>query len=472
MLTRVPALILVLAPLLEAADDEVDWPSVSSYLAGDIATEEIIAPIDLEVVDPKATATARHAVIAQLQPVYRSLDADEDPTVAAVVNSFESTRDRFVAEVSQRFSGHPIGHREANSSRFREFRTRFQQENKGFPVGNLLGLTWALGRDDSGILSPILDTIGDVYADRVVLDESERDLPTEILLIEDDSEIRSGRTALFEAGKLVRQSEIVGLNDMRREVHERLEVDYRPVSAFITGLLQSNARFDGSLNDVYRQEKVESVFVFNQFRAGDLLVRKGRIITEDTMRIFRNLDSQARLQNTVPPSGIVASHPGLGIYQPNLDADSGLHGLALGFLTCAVLLLLVMLTWFFHRQTSSGLVPIQGNAATGAIIPDGLAAQLARELRDRVVQSFYTQRDDLLRAERSATMSVRELEDRPAKLQPKILAKIQEYETRIAELEDQLAQKESENQDLIRARIDEVRQKLNAELARHDIILN
>ena len=69
-------------------------------------------------------------------------------------------------------------------------------------------------------------------------------------------------------------------------------------------------------------------------------------------------------------------------------------------------------------------------------------------------------------------MSVRELEERLARLQPKILAKIQEYETRIAELEDQLAQKESENRDLIRARIEEVRRKLDAELARHDIILN
>jgi hypothetical protein len=472
MLTRVPALILILAPLMEGAGEEPDWPSFSSYRAGDTALEEIIAPIDLEVVDPKATAKARHAAIAQLLPVYRSLDSDDDPTVTAVVTSFESTRDRFVAEISQTFAGHPIGHREANSSRFREFRTRFQRENTGFPVGNLLGLTWALGRDDSRLLSPILDTIEDVYANRVVLDDREGDVPAEILLIEDDPEIQSGQSALFEAGKRIKQSEIVGLNDVRKEVHERLEVDYRPVSAFITGLLQPNARFDGSLNDVYKHEKAESIFVVNQFRTGDLLVRKDEIITEDTMRIFRNLDSQAPRRNAVPPSGIVASQPGLRIYQPDQDADPGLHGLALGFLTCAVLLLLVLLTWFFHRQSSSGMIPLQGGAVTSAIIPDGLAAQLARELRDRVVQSLYTQRDDLLRAERSATMSVRELEDRLAKLQPKILAKIQEYENRIAELEDQLAQKESENQDLIRARIDEVRQKLNAELALHDIILN
>ena len=210
----------------------------------------------------------------------------------------------------------------------------------------------------------------------------------------------------------------------------------------------------------------------HQFRAGDRLVNRGEIITEDTMRALRNLDSRLPLQKAVPPSGIVASHPGLRISQPDQEADNGIHGLALGFLTCAVLLLLVMFTWFFHRQRSAGLVPVQEGAAIDRVIPEGLAAQLARELRDRVVQSLYTQRDDLLKAERSATMSVRELEDRLARLQPKILAKIQEYETRITELENQLAQKESENRDLIQARIDEVRQKLNAELARHDIILN
>jgi hypothetical protein len=88
MLTRVPGLILILAPLLVGAGEEPDWPSFSSYRVGDIALEEIIAPIDLDVVDPKATAKARHAAIARLQPVYRSLDSGENPTVTAVVTSF------------------------------------------------------------------------------------------------------------------------------------------------------------------------------------------------------------------------------------------------------------------------------------------------------------------------------------------------------------------------------------------------
>lgn len=472
MSLRVPALILGLVPLLMLAGQGLDWPSHFSYQAGDIALEEIISPVDLEVVDPKATAQARHAAIAQLPPVYRALDSQEDPSVAAVVDSFESTRDRFVAEVRLAFGGHPIDHREANSSRFREFRTGFQRENTEFPIGNLLGLTWALGRDDSRLLSPILDTIEDAYADRVVLDGGDSSLPTELLLFEDGSGIPAGQRAPFETGRRITQSEIVDLDVVRKEVHEQLEVDYRPVSAYITGLLQPNARFDVPLNDAYKREKVESILVINHFRAGDLLVRKGEIITEEAMRALRSLDSQLPVQKAVPPSGIVASHPGLRIYQPDQPADSGIHGLALGFLTCAVLLLLVMFTWFFHRHRSSGLVPDQGGAGIVRVIPEELAAQLARELRDRVVQSLYTQRDDLLKAERSATMSVRELENRLARLQPKILAKIQEYETRIAELEDQLAQKTSENRDLIRARIDEVRQKLNAELARHDIILN
>jgi hypothetical protein len=472
MLLRVPALILGLAPLLMFAEEGPERPSRFSYQAGDIALEDIISPVDLEVVDPKATAQARHQAIAQLPPVYRSLDSKEEPTLAAVVASFESTRDRFVKDVGLAFSGHPIDHREANSSRFREFRTGFQRENTGFPVGNLLGLTWALGRDDSRLLSPILDTIEDAYADRIVLDGGDSNLPTELLLIEDDTGFSAGQNAPFERGRRIEQSEIVDLDMVRKEVHQQLDVDYRPVSAYVTGLLQPNARFDVPLNDAYKREKAESILVVNHYRAGDLLVRKGEVISEEAMRALRNLDSRLSLQKEVPPSGIVASHPGLRLYQPDQDTGSGIHGLALGFLTCAVLLLLVMFTWFFFRQRNSELVPIRAGASINRVIPEELAAQLARELRDRVVQSLYTQRDDLLKAERSATMSVRELEERLARLQPRILAKIQEYETRIKELEDQLAQKESENRDLIRARIEEVRRKLDAELARHDIILN
>jgi len=468
----VPALVLIFVHVDAAAGVEANWSSLSAYQAGDTALEDIGTPIDLDVVDPTATAQARHAAIEQLPPVYRIPEKGKDPTVVAITGSFEATRERFVAAVSRTFGGHPIDHREANSSRFREFRMQFQRENSGFPVGNLVGLTWALDRDDSSLLSPILDAIEDAYAGRVVLDRGDRDLPTELFLLEENLEVFSGRNVPFEAGRKVSRSEIVDLNVVREEVRERLEVDYRPVSAFIMESLKPNAWYDAVLTDAYRYERTRSILVYKHYRSGELLVRKGDLVTEDAKMAFRALDGRLSSRKNVTPSGIVASHPGLRIRQLNQEGGGGFHGLALGFLICLVLLLLVLLAWLSLRHRNSSLITIQAGTGIEPVIPERLAVQLARELQERVVQSFQMQRDDLLQAERTAIMSVLELEARLEKLQPKILAKIREYETRITELENQLAHTEPDHGDRLRGRIEEIRQKLGAELVRHDIILN
>lgn len=467
----------VLAGLLSGgilAAENLDWVSPGNVRVGEVLAHDVRAPFDLELLNAHETALARHAASANLPTVGARVGEGADATTKAIRKSFEDTRDRFVAEVAKAFHGYPIAHREANSSRFRDFRLDFQRTNTGYPVGNLLALTWALDRDDSRLLTPVLDTVEDVIGERLVVTaaDDETQVAHGVLLVSGSPHPPGTEDRLFNSGRLVDPEEIVSVAVAREQLHTELEVTYRPVSAHIVGLLRPNVRLDKVLTDAFRDWRTQSIRVVDRFEAGEVVLAAGQPVDARALLAIREIDARVPALPAVAPSGIVASHPGLPAQKGTQDTGRDIHVVFLGILAFSVVILVVIFGVFTRRQADNGQISVATAGTVTSAIPDGLAAQLAQELRDRVVQSLYSQREDLLRAEQSATLSVKQLEERLARLQPRILAKIQSFEKRIAELEFQLAQKESENQDLIRARIDEVRAKLDAELARHDIILN
>lgn len=479
MLRVFPVLIGLLSGAVMAEENRA-WVSPGDVRIGEVLSRDVTAPFDLELLDARETALARHASSATLPMVGIPEGKGAEATLNAIRDSFEETRKQFVVEVARTFHGHPVGHREANSSRFREFRLDFQRVNAGYPVGNLLALTWALDRDDARLLDPILDTVEGVFSDRwVVAVEEDEDrtgdgdlAPHGVLIVAPEPSLPELEDRLFGSGQLVDSNRIVSLDAIRENLQAELEVTYRPVSAHVVDLVRPNVRLNAAMTDAYRDWRTQSIRVVTRFEYGETILAAGQPVDQRTMLALREINTRVSVETAVAPSGIVASHPGLPVHQAESNAESSAHGFFLGILTVSVVLLVILFAIFTRRQGDRTLVSVTATGTVGNAIPDSLAAQLARELRDRVVQSLYTQREDLLRAEQTATLSVKQLEERLARLQPRILARIQAFEQRIAELEFQLAQKESENQDLIRARIDEVRSKLDAELARHDIILN
>ena len=91
-----------------------------------------------------------------------------------------------------------------------------------------------------------------------------------------------------------------------------------------------------------------------------------------------------------------------------------------------------------------------------------LIPHLARMMMNRLVQTLFAQRTNLLDTQAEATQRMTELEERIAKAQANMQKKLAAYETRIAELEQQLAAKEEENHDLKRASFQRAAKPLGA----------
>ena len=84
-------------------------------------------------------------------------------------------------------------------------------------------------------------------------------------------------------------------------------------------------------------------------------------------------------------------------------------------------------------------------------------------LKDAVVQELATQRRELLAAQQTAAAELTELARRLEAVQTPLLERLRAYESRVSELEKDLADQSKENRELLKLKIDLLREKIETE---------
>ena len=108
------------------------------------------------------------------------------------------------------------------------------------------------------------------------------------------------------------------------------------------------------------------------------------------------------------------------------------------------------------------LPPPSVNAALNAV-QSTLAPHLVDALKQAVVKELADQRRELLAAQQAATAELTELAQRLEAVQTPLLERLRAYETRVSELERELADQTKENRELLKLKIDMLREKIESE---------
>jgi hypothetical protein len=94
-----------------------------------------------------------------------------------------------------------------------------------------------------------------------------------------------------------------------------------------------------------------------------------------------------------------------------------------------------------------------------------LAPHLVEALKDAVVQELAAQRRDLLAAQQTASAELTVLVQRLESVQTPLLERLRTYESRIVELEKDLADQSKENRELLKLKIDLLKEQVETERA-------
>lgn len=117
------------------------------------------------------------------------------------------------------------------------------------------------------------------------------------------------------------------------------------------------------------------------------------------------------------------------------------------------------------------LPPPRVNAVLDSV-QSSLAPHLVDALKNAVVQELAAQRRELLAAQQTAAAELTELVKRLESAQTPLLERLHAYETRITELEKDLADQSKENRELLKLKIDMLKERVATERAASRIKFN
>jgi hypothetical protein len=134
----------------------------------------------------------------------------------------------------------------------------------------------------------------------------------------------------------------------------------------------------------------------------------------------------------------------------------------------SVLALLVLGRLVLHRRPAPVSVPakLQRMDKIPTTISPELAPFLAQTLKEAVVQGLAAQRAELLEAQRMAAVEIAELVQRLDRLQAPMQERLRAYQDRIQELQKELTQRTEENRELLKMKIEMMRQQIETERGR------
>lgn len=114
-----------------------------------------------------------------------------------------------------------------------------------------------------------------------------------------------------------------------------------------------------------------------------------------------------------------------------------------------------------HGQTQP--LPPPGINALLNTAQSSLAPQLVDALKNAVVQELAAQRRELLAGQQAAAAELTELARRLETVQTPLLERLRAYEQRVQELEKELGEQSKENRELLKMKIDLLREQIETE---------
>jgi hypothetical protein len=157
-----------------------------------------------------------------------------------------------------------------------------------------------------------------------------------------------------------------------------------------------------------------------------------------------------------------------------LERQTRIRNLWLAGICGLVSTMALLILWLSLRLRRKAAVPISAPATVvraeqnQAIVPAEFAPQLAQAVKEALVQELAAQRQEMLSVQHAATSEIGELVRRLDQLQIPLQERLHTYETQIQQLEKDLAARTEENRELLKMKIEMMRNQLEVERRQGD----
>lgn len=451
---RLVLLGLVIAFGSARANTDLETDPLPEFGLGEIAGADVTVPPGVNPIDRGLGLGLGAEVHPEQLWVFRRNLGATARVVEALQADFVRTQDRFRKALIESFGQLPVNRRDVNSVRFRSLQATFQNENDGFPVNYQLAVAWAYELDDSHFFLPVSLSVFECFVGRAVLPDEEAlpDYVAEVLILPVEDAVEAGPIEeQLQGSVLIGGTSVDSVAVIRQRVYRALAGESLVLAGYVSRRVRSNATVDHSLTARLREQRIAVDALADQLTEGTLIVQKGDVVTESHLELLTAL--------RIAMEPVAIDSRGDPTFGRTFLERYGFWISGIGFVCLAGGVWFLMV----HRRGRSrlpALIREPSASTTGFRETRAEDSVIVQALRDKTVQALYSQHQDFLRHEQSATDLLRELEEVIANLEPQTQDKLHQYESRIRELEQQLADKEDENRELIRVQIESTRRDI------------
>ena len=488
-------LTLLCVPILFAKD-------LAAYNVGDAAETDIVAPVALDVIDPVATAALKSSEAMRTPAIFRICSDTTNALADEFLAGFADAQSNFTASVQDTFHQTTLDDATIASPDFGYLITAFNIKNKKFPVTGGLAAAWARGNPDLMEQKRLLNFLLLTMQHPVRPD----DLPENFIVGETLRLAPAGnqnkKLTLADAitrGTLVTGSGLVTVSQLRAIFRrEFTSDDEQPLARALTALLRPNCFPDAGLTQLARDRAVRQLVVADHYDAGQLIVRQGSVIDAKTKialdqlnnKMANSPDKQITVaQNNVlpePPPVLAASslppsdapekaNPAVAVQNQTLKKFARNHWPAGALAGLSIIVLAALWRLVSRLRSPVSLLPMRAKnlpSQNSLALHAELAPHLAQVLKEVLVQELAVQRRELLVAQQVATAEIIGLVQRLDELKMTMQERAQAYEMQIQKLETELAARTEENHELLKLKIEMIRQQLEIERSRNRMDFN
>ena len=464
------------------------------YKAGDVAVEDVVTPVRLQVVNPDSTDTLKREVADRVPVVMRRTAPSSAEAEAELRASISAARIRFLSSLNIALGGRPTTAAEVGSEFYRETLHKVALDAPAdLPFARLAPL-WVGGLSDETVIESLLHPLREIMASPIVAERDERtlpgDQPVRLIQVQRATDFPSLQE-LESFGETMPASKLLLLSQARRLVETSFPTGQEDMGRFAAGFIRNNTFPAPGLTEILKVRRIDGITVSDTYESAQTVVRKGQTIDRRTLAALTML----REKNLV------------GTLQAKLDQEqvvAGLRSEQIRWMTIALgaagVVLLVALLRRRNRPVEepvkaplrtvadNQIVAISVSASAPTVVGTttgvnwreqplltGTTDTQVREavrlgvvgwMREKFVQTLFSDRAELLAVHRQAEAEIRLLEQRLEKFNVAVQDRFTVYEKRIAELEGELATKGELNRELIGAKIEVVKEKLSVERER------
>jgi hypothetical protein len=460
--------------------------ALPDYKLGDVVREDVITPVRLLVVNPDATEALKQKVALQVPFVVRRTPQSADEAEQDLRQSIATARTKFMAALQGALHDRAPSVADLDTpAGTSAIQAMGRESPKDLPIDKLAPL-WVLGVGDEPFVESLLRPLREVMAQPIVGSKTESPLPANqsvrLISVKSASE-RPTALELEGAGVTVSAGKVISLWRARRVVETYFPAGQEQMGRFAGSFVRVSAYSDAGLTAILRDHRLEGVTVNDTYEAAQVVVRKGQTIDRkalNALAVLREKSLIGTLQTKLEQEQSVAGQ----IAEQTLWIVGGLG---------VVCLALILIFWRLRARPAPTLLPVLENPAlpgseqkalpgdagedewrSRALLAEGKAERAHAAIRsgtlgwmrEKIFQTLFRQRAELLSVQQKAEAEMHELEQRLEQLHIPLQERISAYEKRIAELEKELAAKGEENRELIGARISVAKQQLSLERER------